>query len=301
VGALAIKNSVYALPDLPDCLEDFQWIAQEAARAGGDASICRAGFVEGISDAALVERFRAAADERLAPLSAALKHVLAEARRTRGPHTSGHIAAFAKLRKQVDDALRTDFFAGAGSGEVQKIMKAIEAVHHPASKAGHSKALAADLVGSVWVTRRDAKVDRLSTAWLIRRFVDPAARFRFVDPEGGAARAGERTFDMVGADFGHDGDRCTFETMVARLGLTEPGLGAIAEIVHDLDLKDGKFGRPEAAGIRMLITGLVHGHPESSARLTAALPIFDTLFQSFGGSRAPVPARTPRRAKGRAR
>jgi hypothetical protein len=135
----------------------------------------------------------------------------------------------------------------------------------------------------VWVTRRDPHIDRLATAWLIRRFVDPAAKFRFVDPSGATVRPGERSFDMVGADFTHEGDRCSFETMCQRCGLKEPALRPLAEIVHDLDLKDAKFGRPDAAGVQRLVDGLAAAHPDSAARVSAAMPVFDALFASFGG------------------
>ena len=114
-----------------------------------------------------------------------------------------------------------------------------------------------DLTGRVWVTRRGVKIDRIASAWLVRRFLDPKARFRFVDPQKDAPRAGELRFDMVGGDFTHEGDRCTFESLIARAGVADPALAPIAEIVHDVDLKDGKFGRPDAAGIKQLLEGLI--------------------------------------------
>jgi hypothetical protein len=106
-------------------------------------------------------------------------------------------------------------------------------------------------------------------------------------------RAGEKSFDMIGADFTHEGDRCSFETMCARLSLKEPALGHLAEIVHDLDLKDSKFGRPDAAGVQRLVDGLSAAHADSHARVTAALPIFDMLFASFGGRLPGVARQAP--------
>ena len=147
------------------------------------------------------------------------------------------------------------------------------------------------------MTRRDPHIDRLATAWLIRRFVDPAARFRFADPSGGPVRSVERSFDMVGADFTHEGDRCSFETMCRRCGLKDAALAQLAEIVHDLDLKDGKFGRPDAAGVQRLVDGLSAAHPDSTARVSAAMPIFDALYASFGGR---LPGTASVRSRGRA-
>ena len=138
-----------------------------------------------------------------------------------------------------------------------------------------------DLVGRTWVTRVNPKVDRLASAWLIRRFVDPGARFRFVAPNSDAARPGELRFDMAGGDFTHEGDRCTFETLLGRLGLTEPALRPIAEIVHDIDLKDDKFGRPEANGIAAVLRGIATGAPDDESRVQIATNVFDGLFAQF--------------------
>jgi hypothetical protein len=152
----------------------------------------------------------------------------------------------------------------------------------PKARAGRPSKPAATK-GHVWVTRRDPHIDRLATAWLVRRFIDPLARFRFVDPTGGPVKPTERSFDMIGAEFTHEGDRCSFETVCARFRLKNEGLKPLAQIVHDLDLKDGKFGRADAAGVQRLVDGLSAAYPDSNERIGAALPIFDTLFASFGG------------------
>lgn len=169
------------------------------------------------------------------------------------------------------------------------------AIARKTSRTQTRRAAADSLKGRVWVTRRDPHIDRLATAWLIRRFVDPAARFRFVDRSGGPIRPEERSFDMTGADFTHEGERCSFETMCVRLVLNDPAIGEVAEIVHDLDLKDNKFGRTDAAGVQRLIDGLSASHPDSGARIIAALPLFDALFASFGGQ-LPKPGSQPRRS-----
>src|SRR5262249_61636995 len=92
--------------------------------------------------------------------------------------------------------------------------------------------------GAVWVTRRGIHVDRMASAWLIRRFIDPAAHFRFVDPRSYRQEVGELRFDMFEAEFTHEGDLCTFAVLLSRFGLSAPALRAIAEMVHDVDLKD---------------------------------------------------------------
>jgi predicted nucleotidyltransferase len=108
--------------------------------------------------------------------------------------------------------------------------------------------------GRLWVTRPRPGVDRMASAWLIRRFIDAKARFGFITDVKTAGDA--LPFDMFGAGFGHEGDRCTFETLAARFGIRDAAVARIAEIVHDLDLKDGKFGAPEAATLGIAIEGL---------------------------------------------
>jgi hypothetical protein len=284
VGALPLKNSVYVLPDRPSCLEDFQWIAQEAAAGGGEASVCRAAFVSEGTDAELRKRFRDSSDDRFAAVKADLEARLVKYRRRRQPSAAD--PPLIRLQRVVDDASRLDFFNSEKGIEVQTLMAAIKkSLGSPSKEAGRVNVKRADLKGRVWVTRRDPRIDRLATAWLIHRFVDPAARFRFVDSTGGPVRAGERSFDMIGADFTHEGDRCSFETMCRRLGLKEAALQQVAEIVHDLDLKDGKFGRADAAGVQRLVDGLVAAYSDSASRVAAARPVFDALFASFGGRR----------------
>jgi len=296
VGALAVKNSVYVLPDLPDCLEDLQWIAQEAVSAGGEACVFRTALVSGLSAEALRQRFRAASAERYAPIKSALDRLLGGTPgRGRRP-AAAPAAVVQRLRRQIDAARACDFFHADIGQEVQEMVRTLERAQSKAPGRGSARGrVPAAPAGSVWVTRRGPKIDRLATAWLIRRFVDPTARFRFVDPPGDSARPGERTFDMVGADFGHEADRCTFETMRLKFGLDEPALEPIGQIVHDLDLKDGKFGRPEAAGLQTIVSGLIEAHPNGAARIAAALPVFDALLLSFGG-RAGQPPKTGRRA-----
>jgi hypothetical protein len=299
VGALAIKNSVYVLPGRPDCLEDFTWIAQEAVAGGGEACVCRAEFVTGLAADALVDRFKTDVAARYEPIKTPLDRLLRQIRQTRGREPDGIGARVLQLRKQVQEIGRTDFFGSNAGREVETLMTAIEQLRtRGKSRTGAGPAVSrADLIGRVWVTRADPHVDRLATAWLIRRFVDPAARFRFVDPSSHAGRPGELSFDMAGATFGHEGDRCSFETITARLGLSDPALRHIGEIVHDVDLKDGKFGRPDAPGVAQLVQGLVHAHADSAARVTAALPVFDALHASFGGKPPASSARARRRGR----
>jgi hypothetical protein len=138
--------------------------------------------------------------------------------------------------------------------------------------------------GRTWVTRTGIKVDRMASAWLIRKFIDPRARFKFVPAKGYQPQARELRFDMFDAEFTHEGDLCTFEVLIQRFGLSDPGLRPLAEIVHDIDLKDAKYGREEAAGIGQLVTGIAAGHADDEERLARGAALFDDLYAAHGGS-----------------
>jgi hypothetical protein len=301
VGALALKNSVYVLPERDECLEDLQWIAQEAAAGGGEAFVCRVDFVGGVSEDALTQEFRRRSEAAYGAFKAEVSEALEQGRR-RGARPAEELpATLGRLRKRLEEVVAVDFFESPARKEAEAMVRTLEARLHGRKAGAAAPKRRPDLVGRTWVTRAGAKIDRLASAWLVRRFVDPGARFRFLEPDGPGKRPGEIGFDMVGGDFTHEGDRCTFETLLARLGLDEPALRAIAEIVHDVDLKDGKYGRPEAQGIRQLVEGLVQAHPDDHQRLSRGIALFDELYASFSaparGASKPASGRKAGRAR----
>jgi hypothetical protein len=132
--------------------------------------------------------------------------------------------------------------------------------------------------GRTWVTRQGIFVDRIASAWLIRHFIDPEARFKFVAPQGYRPKSGELRFDMFDAEYTHEGDRCTFESLLRRFALGDPALAQIAEIVHDIDMKDGKFNREDAPGIERVLAGIAAAYPDDGARLERGSQLFDELY-----------------------
>ena len=137
----------------------------------------------------------------------------------------------------------------------------------------------------LWVTREGVQVDRIASAWLIRRFIDPGARFKFVPGTGYQAQPGELRFDMFEGEFTHRGDRCTFEVLLGHAGLDDPALEAIGEIIHDIDLKDDKYGREEVAGVRSLINGIAASSADDEQRLMRGSALLDDLYSSFTGKK----------------
>jgi hypothetical protein len=305
VGALALKNSVYLLPARDDCREDFEWIAREAVEGGGQAWIGATEWLVGIDDEGTREGFRAQADAAYAQLLASCREELA-GRRPQDLAARGELAPLlASFRARFERLRARDFFGAARGPEVAAWIEGLAgaAARKPraAARSGHRLD---ELHGKVWVTRHDVFVDRLATAWLVRRFVDPEARFRFVPGRAAPARTGEIRFDMAEAEITHAGDCCTVEVLLDRLALEDPALERIAQLVHDIDLRDGRFGHPETAGVEQMLAGLVALEPTDERRLEQGFEMFDRLYRVFGvgpkraapSSRRPS-ARTKRRPR----
>jgi hypothetical protein len=196
-------------------------------------------------------------------------------------------AQLARLKARLAQIVAIDFFGANGRETADGLIAGIEAKitekeppESPTVPVAAAKAMD-DLKGRVWVTRQGVHIDRIASAWLIRNFVDPQARFKFVPPRGYAPEPNELRFDMFNAEFTHEGDRCTFEVLLARAHLEDPALRPIAEIVHDIDLKDAKFGRSQVEGIKSLITAICMATHDDEERIARGSAVFDDLHQYF--------------------
>jgi hypothetical protein len=277
LGAVAVKHAVYALPAGPQAQEDFEWVLKEIVESGGEGMIVEARLIDGLSDDAVRALFNTA---READYRALAKEIRALGKDEAAP------AQIARLRAEAARIVAIDFFGANAREDVEARLAGLGA---PATLDTVSPRTGGKLLsgtGHVWVTRRDVHVDRIGSAWLIRRFIDPQASFKFVQAKGYRPRHGELRFDMFEAEFTHEGDRCTYEVLLARSGLKDAALAAIGEIVHDIDLKDGKFAREEASGIAGLIDGLAASHTPDAQRLERGGALFDDLYAYFRGKRS---------------
>jgi hypothetical protein len=296
LGAVAIKNAAYVLPKSEQALEDFQWVVHEITDGGGDASLCEALFVEGITDDEVEALFRAARDaeyEKILEEVRLMEETLKQA--SEEPERKGSVEAdLARIKRRVAEVEAIDFFGAPSRETLLREIAAVEARilgkrHAGSKKQGQQHH--EDLCGRTWVTRKGLYIDRLASAWLIRRFIDRNARFKFVPGKAYRPKPGELRFDMFEAEFTHEGNRCTFETFVHRLGLDDAALHAIAEIVHDIDLKDAKYGRAEAAGIESLVAGIASSNKDDEARLARSAAIFDDLYEFFNRNKGQATSR----------
>src|SRR5947199_85569 len=251
LGAAAIKNSVYVLPRSDETVEDFQWQMREIVAGGGEASVCEANFVDGLTDTQIEALFRAARDadygEIVADAQRLRKAVPSGGRRGRTDGRGQIAADVNRLKRRLAEIVAIDFFGAPRRRAAQEEVAQLEARLRPSDTQVPAPAHSAEAPrGATWVTREGVYIDRIASAWLIRRFIDSKAQFKFVPAEGYRPRPGELRFDMFEAEYTHEGDACTFETLVARFGLGDRALRVIAEIVHDIDCKEAKFGRPIA-------------------------------------------------------
>ena len=287
LGAVPIKNAVYALPRSEDRNEDLQWVIREIIEGGGEAMVVEASFIQGIADADVEALFSRARDKDYAELEVALR-ALAKKLPRRGSMTEQSrrslAAALKLLWERFNEVAKIDFFDTSLGERTRAQLVELEARLAPAArKPKPQRAVTAETyLGRTWVTRKGIFVDRIASAWLIRRFIDPKAKFRFVLGKGYVPAARELRFDMFEAEFTHVGDRCTFEVLIERLALRNAALTPIAEIVHDIDIKDDKFGRKEAPGIEGLLAGIALRSKDDEERLARGSVVFDDLYELFG-------------------
>ncbi|MER9364965.1 chromate resistance protein [Mesorhizobium sp. M0518] len=285
IGAVAVKSTVYALPANAEMQEDFEWLLKEIVAGGGEAMMCEARLVDGLSDAQVRALFDEARDADYAEIANDARVLAAgiKSDATSEKHAEAR-PQLGRLRKRLAEVAAIDFFGATGRLAVEGLIADLESqVTEDKGMAMEPKKPieASDLKGRVWVTRRDVHVDRIACSWLIRRFIDPDAVIRFVAGKGYVPNEGELRFDMFEGEITHEGDRCSFEVLLTRVGMNDSALQAIAEIVHDIDLKDGKFGREEATGIASLIAGIAMANESDEQRIAQGAPVFDNLHQYF--------------------
>jgi len=292
LGAVALKNSVYVLPAGDQAREDFQWVRREIVARGGDASVCEAAFVDGLLDREIEALFRAARDadyREIAESARAASRAVGSRRRSGEPRLADRDAERERLARRLSEVGAIDFFGATARKAAELAVAGLatkpRGADSPAPEVGR-RARREDYRGRTWVTRKNVFVDRIASAWLIRRFIDPRARFKFVPESGYRPEKREVRFDMFEAEFTHEGDRCTFEVLVERFGLREPALRPIGEIVHDIDMKDSKFARQDALGVEQVLRGVARDRRDDKGRLDLGVPVFESLYAHFKSSRS---------------
>lgn len=286
LGAVNLKNSVYVLPQGEAARESLLQLLHEILDQDGEAALCEAEFIAGATDADIIKLFHTARAEDYDALAKEIDQASQDwANRTDGPLPvwSPEVRAqLAKFNKRWNEIRAIDFFDAPSGRAVQGTLRSLEATWRVSEGAASEQLRLRHFSGRTWVTRKGIGADRISSAWLIRRFIDQRAKFKFVDLKTYVHQPAEIRFDMNEAEFTHFGDMCTFEVLVQQTKLdSRPALKALAEIIHELDLNDGKFNRPEAVGIGLLLEGIMAQHAADPERLARGTELFENLYRHF--------------------
>jgi hypothetical protein len=279
LGAVPLKRSAYLLPDTPERYEDFQWLAQEIQRDGGDATLIRVQQIENVGPGDVLRLFHEPRDRDYRQLAVRYRKMLqrldkkSEATRAR---VDGELARISKDHQRIRDI---DFFDAPGGAEVRRVEEAIAMrTRRPESPRPQVQPTLdlTKLRGRRWVTRPRPHVDRIASAWLIKRFIDAEAAFVFAPPAEFPKDA--IPFDAPGVELSHQGEDCTFETLVKRARLRDRRLSRLAEVVHEADLRDGKYPHEEARGIDVAIRALLAASPDDHQVLAHGMTLFEGLY-----------------------
>ncbi|MDB4964996.1 MAG: ChrB protein [Myxococcales bacterium] len=287
LGAVAIKNAVYALPRSEERNEDLQWVMREIVAGGGEATLVEANLIQGLRDDEVVSLFARARDadyEELADQIRAAGKSLPRRGKLKDDVRRKIDADVKRLERRLEEISAIDFFQASSRETASGLLEELRQRLAP-RPAALVVAKPKRLRGRTWVTRQGIHIDRMASAWLIRRFIDQTAKFKWVPPKGYVPLAGELRFDMFDAEFTHVGNLCTFEVLLQRTATKDRALDAIAEIVHDIDIKDQLYQRAETAGVATLVAGIVLTSPDDDLRLARASAAFDQLYEVFARKR----------------
>lgn len=291
VGAVQLKGAVYILPATEEHEEFLQWLIGEVKSMGGDGAFVRSAEIRTMTDADIRRLFSTQADQEYRRLEKSLdvleRKIQSIRKGTKSEGGKGLADQVAKFTKEFEGVAKRDFFDSSTGQAMKKRIQALEAGLRDAGKKTPEEAASVvtrrsqDFQGKVWATRKNPFVDRMASAWLIKRFIDPKASFVFIDERDVVSLDNKSVaFDMRGAAFTHVGDLCTFEVLVKSFGIKDKAVKKIAEIVHDLDVKDEKYNKPEAAGVEDILAGIRKTAKNDADGLERGMAVFEMLYQS---------------------
>ena len=271
-GALALKTSAYVLPDQPSHYERFQWLATQIRDAGGDATLIRVTAIEGLSTDQIIALFNDARARDYEELSQSLRVYL---RRHRGKRRRDGDDALEKLEQRLQEIRGIDYFDCPAGHDTNLLLKQAQGLFAPKAKLTE-RLDAKQFTGKTWLTRPRPEIDRVGSAWLVRKFIDPKAKFVFANTPSRHRQA--LPFDMADVEFSHHGTDCTFETLLKRFGIEDDAAEQIAEMIHDADLEDEKFHRYECIGLDRVFKGWAKLGLRDEEILAKGFECFEALY-----------------------
>ena len=278
-GAAVLRDGVYLLPERDGCRLSFEAIAADVQSGGGATNLMRVEALDGNDFSGLFDR-----REAYAGLMLEIDKIVASL--AMSGEAQDALKQLRKLRKTFAGLVDIDFFPGeaqtqadAALSELELKAKRVLAPDEPhAVDAAIPRLFAGDYQMRLWATRRRPWADRLASAWLIRRFIDPQARFVWLASSADCPAAA-LGFDFDGAVFSHTGSRVTFEVLLASFALDRPSLKRLGLLVHYLDV--GGVQPPEAIGVETVLAGLRDTVDDDDQLLMSVSSVFDSLLAAF--------------------
>lgn len=291
-GAVQIKGAVYVLPYSEENFELCQWFVSEVTSMGGEGAFVSVERVETMTDEEIIELFNQQLNRNYSIFEKRLEEFERKIDSLRkgtgikdGKRLSGELN---KYLREFEEIRRTDFFNSVKGEALKKrieILKAkLKKLSYPDKGKTHPEVhlrRIEDYQRKIWVTRKGPFVDRMASAWLIKRFIDKEAVFDFIDEKDLKRLSGEAiTFDIRGGEFTHVGDLCTFEVLLRSFNIKDRAVKKIAEIVHEIDIRDGKYRNPETIGIEELLRGIRKTAGDDRDALERGISLFEMLYAS---------------------
>jgi len=267
---MSFRNAGYLLPNTPENRERLVWVSKTVRSSGGDASVIEVSSVDDLSEIAIQELFRQARDADYEVLQKDLEKLK--------PRSGTSNPQVLRLRKRFDEIVAMDFFVSKRRSDIQALFDQLNPI--PRQEKPVKVLSKREFQNKTWLTRPRPGIDRVSSAWLIARQIDDHPTFAFADKSG--ELPGAIAFDMYGSDgFGHEGDRCTFETLCCSFSIKDKKIALIAEAVHDADLEDTRYGRQEGHVINRILQGWAKQKVENHELLKRGMDLIEGLYVSI--------------------
>lgn len=288
VGAVPVKQAAYAMPKTDQAYEDLTWIVKEIIKGSGEAILLEARFQEGLDDTQVISLFCEARQRDYDKIASEACELLAHCQNNDSGMSADILeykSQLAKLRKAFAGITAIDFFPVPERAKVEAMLADMETIFQQKSAGRPAKTKTPENIAAMtdktWITRANVYVDRMASSWLIQRYIDQDAAFKFIHDAHYAPGPNEVRFDMPAGEFTHEGDLCTFEVMAQRFGAGDQALKQIARIIHDIDLKDNAFNLPETDGVHALFDGIVAAEGDDLERIKQTGVVLDGLLAFF--------------------
>jgi hypothetical protein len=279
-GSIPFRNAGSLLPNTPENQERFEWLAAAIRASKGEASILQVQEVDDMSSGALQDQFRKA---RAADYTELIKDLQKLKSSAKGPSPQ-----VLRLRRRFEEIVAIDFFASPSRRKAEEALAQAEQTGTKPSLSKKGSASKAKHQRRTWISRPRPGIDRVSSAWLISRFIDAEPKFIF--DSNPAAHPNAIPFDMFqGAGFGHEGDHCTFETLCLAFDISDKRVLVLAQVIHDADIEDGKFGRHEGHAMNQILRGWAAQNVPDDQLLRRGMDLIEGFYNSIPQSEETLP------------